>query len=336
MWDITSFTKGLLWSIFADFGIDQVFILSNEKGKKQIQVTENISIWNCKIFARSIKKTNTKTRKLLYNKLQTQVIPISLIEMIFFKKQMPQDNDLFHPDLSLIKNPSLFEKNSDSDGENLQLQTNHETYPPARKYSLTKSYSSTNVFQTHIQIQRILSISWYSIKKETILKYQKRDRNLKILQNWPTQKSHSVTKTPLTTASPFLLEYYRFFPKHYSDEHAGLITIQNQFLKHYDKLPQYTDDNLFSLISCGWLCFTLHLTKFMNLLMLVCILPNMNSTNINIFHFCKIVYHFWFMFALIAEYETKQSCNFTISILVKLFNRSISKDTGGPIFLPLK
>ena len=48
--------------------------------------------------------------------------------MILTKKKIPQNDDLFRPDLSLNNNLSIPGKNYNSEDDNLQLQTIHEGY----------------------------------------------------------------------------------------------------------------------------------------------------------------------------------------------------------------
>ena len=74
---------------------------------------------------------------------------------------------------------------------------------------------------------------------QTTLKNQERDLVLKTLYKWLTENSRHVTKAPFITASPFLLETYRFFPNVYFDKYVGLITFN---LKNNEKLTQYTVD----------------------------------------------------------------------------------------------
>ena len=52
------------------------------------------------------------------------------------QKRLPRKDDLFRFDLSLIKNPSISGKYSDSEIEKSQLQTVHETHPSVITYSL--------------------------------------------------------------------------------------------------------------------------------------------------------------------------------------------------------
>ena len=84
----------------------------------------------------------------------------------------------------------------------------------------------------------------------------KRCLDLKIGYNGITEMSRLVVKTPVITANPFLLEYFRD-----CFQVCKLMTlpttIEIQTLKKIDELPHYTDDNLCSQISR--LCLPLNL-----------------------------------------------------------------------------
>ena len=60
------------------------------------------------------------------------------------------------------------------------------------------------------------------------------------------QNNTSINKNTFITASPFLLEYRRLFPHLYFDGITGIVTFKSQPLKHNDKHPQLTEDNLSS------------------------------------------------------------------------------------------
>ena len=81
---------------------------------------------------------------------------------------------------------------------------------------------------------------------EKILEFRKRNSVPKIVYKWITGVHVFLSKTPVITASPCLLEHYRIFPKLYFDENTELT---NQLLKNIDKLPQCTDDNVSSQIT---------------------------------------------------------------------------------------
>ena len=58
------------------------------------------------------------------------MVPFLLIN---FEKPIPQDEETFHSDVSLIYNPYKSQKNYDFQDEIQQMQTNHETIPPVKK-----------------------------------------------------------------------------------------------------------------------------------------------------------------------------------------------------------
>ena len=64
-----------------------------------------------------------------------------------------------------------------------------------------------------------------------------------------TETSRLLTKTPIKTARPILIEHNIFFINLYFDGIIVLITIENQLLRKNDKLPQSTGDNLFTRVS---------------------------------------------------------------------------------------
>ena len=47
---------------------------------------------------------------------------------------------------------------------------------------------------------------------ERLLTYQKRDPAVNIVNGWINKSSRPVPKTHVISESPFLLEYYQFFP----------------------------------------------------------------------------------------------------------------------------
>ena len=75
--------------------------------------------------------------------------------------------------------------------------------------------------------------------------YQK-NNVLEIAYKWITEKSRPVVKTPILTASPFLLKNFRIFPNLFIDENGKLTTIKSQHLKNNEKFQQFNDDNLSS------------------------------------------------------------------------------------------
>ena len=114
----------------------------------------------------------------------------------------------------------------------------------------------------------------------------------------------TVTKTPIITAIPFLLEHYRLFPNLYIDEHTGLTTIKNQIRKkkinfHKILMLIFVFRNLAYVYQ--WYCFTLPLTKFIDILALVCILPYQISIKNLTLHFFKICHQFSFMIIILAK-----------------------------------
>ena len=103
-------------------------------------------------------------------------ILIALILIIWLRRNL-QDGNLFHPDLilqpghnhekttstSVITNPSKSQKQKDSEGETLQLQTIHEAKPSFRKQSLKNFIFWSMTFQMHPWFQIFLFTSWCSI-----------------------------------------------------------------------------------------------------------------------------------------------------------------------------
>ena len=73
------------------------------------------------------------------------------------------------------------------------------------------------------------------------LNFQKTDPVLKFVFKSITESSSPTTKTPIVSASPSLLEYYRLFSSLNLDEHTELITFENQYLKIIDEFLQNTD-----------------------------------------------------------------------------------------------
>ena len=143
-----------------------------------------------------------------------------------------------------------------------------------------------------------------SLKVETILKFQKRDPVLKMVYKWITEKSRPVKKTLIIAGSPFLLYYYRTFPKLYIDENTKLITIKTQPLQINDDLPQYIGDNFSSHTSHFGLPLTMFRSacdKTMNTRKLIWILHILLLPNKISLHFSKNGYQFSFITALNAK-----------------------------------
>ena len=161
-----------------------------------------------------------------------------------FGKKIPQNDDPFSPGLSLNIIWTNSEKFNDSESESLQAI--HETYPSVNKQSMNHSYFDPSFSKYTSKFKEFLLPQDTLLNFETELNIGRRDLVVKILYNWIPEKSRPVLKTPVITASPFLLEYYRLFPNVYSIEMTKLITIKTQPLKNIDRLPQYTDDNISS------------------------------------------------------------------------------------------
>ena len=68
------------------------------------------------------------------------MIPTSRQMMITMRKVSPQDDNLFHRDLSLNNNLSTSEKENDPVVKNLQPQIFHETYPSVTQNSLNTHF----------------------------------------------------------------------------------------------------------------------------------------------------------------------------------------------------
>ena len=117
-------------------------------------------------------------------------------------------------------------------------------------------------FKYTIEVFEIFLLPATPLSFEIILTYQIRYPVLKVVYKWITEKSGPAKKTPFTTATPFLLEFYRIFPSLYFGESTKLITIITQNLKNVDNLPQLTDDNLSSQISRSCLSLPLFQTAF--------------------------------------------------------------------------
>ena len=79
--------------------------------------------------------------------------------MILLKKNKPQNDDPFSPDLSLINNSSISESYTDSRNKNSQLQTIPETYPSVSKQSLNNSFLDPS-FSKYTSKKRIVITSW--------------------------------------------------------------------------------------------------------------------------------------------------------------------------------
>ena len=77
-------------------------------------------------------------------------------------------------------------------------------------------------FQTHIPIQLILFSPFTPLDEDTKLNCQK-TLDLEVVHKWLTGKSLPVTKTPIFTASPILLEIYRTFPNLYIVEKPNML-----------------------------------------------------------------------------------------------------------------
>ena len=107
----------------------------------------------------------------------------------------------------------------------------------AKKQSLNNFFFDSSFFKHTSKFNELFLPPDTALINEIKLKYQKRDPGLKFIGKWITENSHPMTKTPIITASPFLLEYYKIYPILYSDEHTGLINITKlPPLKNNDKL----------------------------------------------------------------------------------------------------
>ena len=69
---------------------------------------------------------------------------------------------------------------------------------------------------------------------------------MKFAFKWITELPLPLTNTPTATATLFLQKEKAFFLNLYVDENAGLTTNKNHPLKDNDRLPQSTDNILFS------------------------------------------------------------------------------------------
>ena len=76
----------------------------------------------------------------------------------------PQNDDLFHPNLSLVDHPHFSEKYNDSEDENLQMQTIQRTFPSVVKQSFINSFfdpffsKQTSIFRDSFYLLKLHSI----------------------------------------------------------------------------------------------------------------------------------------------------------------------------------
>ena len=103
---------------------------------------------------------------------------------------------------------------------------------------------------------------------------------MKIVYEGITENSRPVVKTPVISATPFLLEYYQKFLNTYIERNNKVKTIKTPSMETNEKIPQYTDENFFSKIfglCLPLIFFNPHSIIFMNTLMLVCKIQNVIS-----------------------------------------------------------
>ena len=100
---------------------------------------------------------------------------------------------------------STFEKYKDSEAENRQLQTTHESYPSLIKQSLNFSFYDPLLFKHTSKFIELFLPPETTMYVVTELKYQNGDLVLKNVYKWIIEKSPPVTKTSVNTGSPFLL-----------------------------------------------------------------------------------------------------------------------------------
>ena len=97
------------------------------------------------------------------------------------------------------------------------------------------------------------------------------------------------------------------------DEHTGPETLENHFVKKNGNFPNILLIKFTLKVpfyAYHWVCITLYLTNFINILMLVCILRNINLTNTVLFLFCKMAVNWLSCFSFIQnKYHTNQNQN---------------------------
>ena len=91
-------------------------------------------------------------------------------------------------------NPYTSDKLFNSDDENLQLQTFHETYPSVTKKSLNKTFYGPSFFNHTSKINDVYLFSDAPLDRDTKLNYKRRDPVLKVVYHWITEKIAPVNK----------------------------------------------------------------------------------------------------------------------------------------------
>ena len=85
------------------------------------------------------------------------------------------------------------------------MQTIHEIFPSVIKQSFNISYFDP-IFQQTSKFFDLFATPNAPLNFEKILKHQKRDAVLTIVKQWITENSRPVVRTPILSASSFLLE----------------------------------------------------------------------------------------------------------------------------------
>ena len=128
--------KAIVIPFLAGFGNDQSSICTKGEGKNIIiDPLDWISFEAAKTLQLQYKKPINKNTQTLFQ--QSAILNDSDITNNDdpIEKTLPQNGDVFSPDLLSKKNPSTSEKYNDCENENLQLQTIHETYTSLVKQS---------------------------------------------------------------------------------------------------------------------------------------------------------------------------------------------------------